>query len=214
MGAWKALQGLRRRLPRPPRSAAGQHPHTREELQRENGRLRKELERLREKVAESDKEIADRDNKIADLERQLAGRKKDSTNSSKPPSSDGRTPTRRARRRAAIETGALPRPAQAGRAGGPSRTAPRVAAAGTRRSNCSRAAPGLPPLRPAPGAAARTSPHGGRTPPLSSYRIAPLALSSSSISATRWPAHTAAARPGPSFPPRCRPLCSGLVWPA
>jgi len=102
MGAWKALQELRRRLPRQPRSAAGQRPHTREELQRENGRLRKEIERLRERVAESDKEIADRDKeiadrdkKIADLERQLAGRKKDSTNSSKPPSSDGPAAARR-----------------------------------------------------------------------------------------------------------------------
>jgi transposase len=95
MGAWKALQGLRRRPPRQPRSAAEQHPRTREELQRENGRLRKEIERLREKVAESEKEIADRDKKIADLERQLAGRKKDSTNSSKPPSSDGPAAARR-----------------------------------------------------------------------------------------------------------------------
>jgi len=95
MGAWKALQRLRRRPPRPPRSAAEQRPHTREELQREIERLRKELERLREKVADSEKQIADRDHKIADLERQLAGRKKDSTNSSKPPSSDGPAAARR-----------------------------------------------------------------------------------------------------------------------
>ena len=95
MGAWKALQRLRRRSPRQPRSAADQRQPTREELQREIERLRKELERLREKVADSEKQIADRDNKIADLERQLAGRKKDSTNSSKPPSSDGPAAARR-----------------------------------------------------------------------------------------------------------------------
>jgi len=92
MGAWKALQRLRRR---PPQSAAERRPGTWEALQRENQRLRKEIERLREKVAESEKEIADRDKKIADLERQLAGRKKDSTNSSKPPSSDGPAAARR-----------------------------------------------------------------------------------------------------------------------
>jgi transposase len=111
MGAWKAFQTLRRRPPRPPRSAADQRQPTREELQRENERLKREIERLREEVAQSDKQIADRDKQIADrdkqiagrdkqiadLERQLAGRKKDSTNSSKPPSSDGPAAVRRSR---------------------------------------------------------------------------------------------------------------------
>jgi transposase len=88
MGAWKALQRLRRRPPKRPRSTCQQRPPSREELQREIERLREENERLRQKVTEAEKQIAD-------LERQLAGRKKDSTNSSKPPSSDGPAAARR-----------------------------------------------------------------------------------------------------------------------
>ena len=83
MGAWKALQRLRRgRTSKRARSASPTRLPSREELQREVERLREENERLRQKVADAEKQIAE-------LERQLAGRKKDSTNSSKPPSSDG-----------------------------------------------------------------------------------------------------------------------------
>jgi transposase len=89
MGAWNALQSLRRRRrSKRPRSAFAERTSSREELQREVERLGEENERLRQEVADAEKQIAE-------LERQLAGRKKDSTNSSKPPSSDGPAAARR-----------------------------------------------------------------------------------------------------------------------
>src|SRR5674476_1016635 len=103
--------GGRRPLKRP-RLGSQQRLLNRQELQRENQQLREENERLRREVAESEQRIADQEKQIADLERQLAGR---------------------ASRRAAIETGALPGPAQAGRTKGPSRPPPGVAAARTGR---------------------------------------------------------------------------------
>lgn len=54
----------------------------REDVERENERLRGENEKLREK-------IKDQADQIEDLTRQLGARKRNSTNSSKPPSSDG-----------------------------------------------------------------------------------------------------------------------------
>jgi transposase len=89
MGAWKALQNLRRgRASKRARRASPAGLPSREELQREVERLGEENERLRQEVPDAEKQIAD-------LERQLAGRKKDSTNSSKPPSSDGPAAARR-----------------------------------------------------------------------------------------------------------------------
>lgn len=97
MGAWKALQKVRRGwVWQRARSASPRRLASREALRREVERLREENERLRQELAdaekqlaEADQRIADAERQIADLERQLAGRKKDSTNSSKPPSSDG-----------------------------------------------------------------------------------------------------------------------------
>ena len=103
--------------------ACQQRSPSREELQREIERPGEGNERLRRKVTEPDEQIADCEKQIADLERQLASRKKDSTNSPKPPSWDGPAAGRRLK------------PAQAGRATGPSRATPRVGASGAWRSN-------------------------------------------------------------------------------
>jgi transposase len=97
MGAWKALQRLRRRSSHRPVSGSSSGPPRREELEHENERLRRKVSELERKVAEKDQRLCDAEKKIADLERQLAGRKKDSTNSSKPPSSDGPAAARRLR---------------------------------------------------------------------------------------------------------------------
>ena len=96
MGAWNALQSLRRgRRSKRPRSAFPERTLNWEELQREVERLREENERLRQEIADAERQAADAEKQIAELERQLAGRKKDSTNSSKPPSSDGPAAARR-----------------------------------------------------------------------------------------------------------------------
>ena len=101
MGACRALRKLRRRSTQQLVSSS-LAPASREELQRENGRLRRKVSELERQVAEKGKQLADAQRQIADaekqiaeLERQPAGRKKDSTNSSQPPWSDGPAAARR-----------------------------------------------------------------------------------------------------------------------